>query len=70
MLLKIWVTRGILGKEKHAQAHVCGSSSEERNKAKFGNTNSFCPSHDSYKNGLHGYSSFSEVSRFPFALFP
>lgn len=32
MLLKIWVTSGILGKEKHAQAHVCGSSSEERNK--------------------------------------
>lgn len=70
MLLKIWVSRGSLGKEKHVRARVCGSSGEERNKAKFGNMNSFCPSHDSYKNGLHGYSSFSEVSRFSFAIFP
>lgn len=24
----------------------------------------FCPSHHSYENGLHGYGSFLEVSRF------
>lgn len=61
---------GLLRKEKRAGACVCGSSSEGRDKARFGNTNSFCPSHDSYENGLHGYGSFLEVSRFSFSIFP
>lgn len=70
MLLKIWVIQGPLHKENRAGAPVCGSGSVGHSEARFGNMNSFCPSHYSYENGLHGYGSFSEVSRFSFSLFP